>query len=183
MDAQRSQREWASSSPDPISASRLTPWPWFLRDFPVSFQLSAFFLVFLFVCFCSCIRFSIMYTQNTFHKGGDSQSLKAHLLSCLDFPFHATPRRRHGNHHRHFIAKEPQATGQPSRSPRKGGGLWPRPSVASTMPPWPWNHASLILKAPPEKGTLAPRHNQRRCAAFLSTVRHFLGVQELQLDH
>lgn len=65
----------------------------------------------------------LLYTSRTPSTRAVTQSLKAHLLSCLDFAFHTTPRRRHGNHHRHFMAKEGQATDQSSRSPRKGGSL------------------------------------------------------------
>lgn len=93
------------------------------KRFPSILSTVPSFCFFCLFVFAHVLCFLLCTSRTPSNKGGDSHLLKAHLLSCLDFPVHATPRRRHGNHHRHFMAKEPQATGQPSRSPRKGGGL------------------------------------------------------------
>ena len=144
MDMQRSQREWASSSPDPISASRLTPCPWFLRDFPVSFQLSAFFLGLFF----HVLVFHYVHPEHL-PQGRWFTVTEGSLVILFGFFFSRYSKEK---------TWESPSTFHGQRSP----GDWPVLKVSQegrqslTQTQRRLYHASLIFKVPPEKGTLAP---------------------------
>lgn len=121
-------------------------------------------------CLLDCV--SITCIQKSFHWGSDSQFTEFfHMLSCLDFASHASPGRRQGRHHHHlhFMVKDVQAMTAQGLLGREAG-LWPRCSIVSTAP-----HPLDIGGALPGKGTLAPRYNWKRFAAFLSTSAYFKG--------
>lgn len=127
--------------------------------------------------FRSLIRFSIMCTQNNFHKGGDSQFTEGSLFMLFGFHF------SHDSRQKTWEVSAAAFYGQrsPGDDPPATQSLPGREAVFDPDPASPLPRPLDLEGVPPGKGTLAPRHNQKRCAAFLSTIRCFMGKWELRL--
>lgn len=119
-----------------------------------------------------------MCTQNNFHKGGDSQFTEGSLITLFGFHF------SHYSREKTWEVSAAASYGQrsPGDDPPATQSLPGREAVFDPDPASPLPRPLDLEGVPPGKGTLAPRHNRKRCAAFLSTVRCFMGKWELRLD-
>ena len=118
-----------------------------------------------------------MCIQNNFHKGGDSQFIEG--LRIMLFGFHFS----HYSREKTWEVSSSAFYGQRSPGdPPATQSLPGREAVFDPDPASPLPRPLDLEGVPPGKGILAPRLNQKRCAAFLGTIRCFTGKWELRLD-